>query len=170
VSERRPKPLKALDPVCEDRLVALERHLGEQALRLSHLAALVNEGRRHEGFCALHQEHLGPCQDDAQAVDGELTPATAALRVHEGYCALHPEHRGDCLDDEGAAPRAFPVGGSLRPGAGALGPALVPSVGWEEGFQRLMAGRCPYCGNRLLNVGADRRGGLTWSCVGACNP
>lgn len=55
--------------------------------------------------------------------------------------------------------------------------AVEPPCGYPEGFQRLMEGRCSYCGQRMQNVGfadpaatLEQRGGLTWSCIDGCNP
>ena len=63
--------------------------------------------------------------------------------------------------------------------------AIEPDCGLEEGFQRLMAGRCPYCGLPIVNVGifpkqmramiarkpTDVRDcELTWACAEGCNP
>ena len=45
-----------------------------------------------------------------------------------------------------------------------------PRVGWERACQRLAAGRCPFCGNRMLNVSVCLRDGLTWACIEGCNP
>jgi len=61
---------------------------------------------------------------------------------------------------------------------------IEPDCGWEEGFQRLMAGRCPYCGLPIVApvVSGVQRGPmfalrgqtrdceLTWACAEACNP
>lgn len=121
MTERKPKPLKVMDPECESRLVALERQLGEQALRLRHLEALAGGGPS-----ALRPLALTEDRSEAQLkADG---------------------------DGEPGEPRE---------------PALV------QGFQRLMAGRCPYCGFSLSNVSLRGPGGrreLHWACPGACNP
>lgn len=50
------------------------------------------------------------------------------------------------------------------------GHLVEPPCGWREGMERLLHGRCPWCGNQIVGIFLDPEDGLTWSCLEGCNP
>jgi hypothetical protein len=50
-------------------------------------------------------------------------------------------------------------------------PAIArPPGGYEDGFARLVRGKCPWCGFSITHVSIGKPSGLTWSCAEGCNP
>lgn len=54
-------------------------------------------------------------------------------------------------------------------GATPLERSVEPPGGFREGYERVMRGRCPYCGQRMTDP-VVVASGLSWGCYDGCNP